>query len=315
MTHRPDIDRVLETWMNDGPNAISDRVVDVVAARIGVQRQRRAWPFQRRTSAMTPLKIAVGLAAALILAVVGYTLLPKGPSIGGPSTASPTTAPTPSAQPTAAVTAAASASAVFPPWWTSDGGPTAGGGAGVLQAGSQTTRSFRPGFTFSVPEGWVNDGDEAGYFSLFPDTPANQAEFARSERVAQSIVMGPHDSPWFFCDSVEDNRGATAAEIAGAVAANEALATTGLIDVAIGGLTGKQFDVRLNPDWTGTCPPSPDDPPGLNLADERIRGILLDVPDRGVYVMFVSSITSADYEAFLAEAMPIVESFKFDLGQ
>ena len=30
-------------------------------------------------------------------------------------------------------------------------------------------------------------------------------------------------------------------------------------------------------------------------------------------VIFVGSLYSADFEAFLAEAMPIVESFQFDL--
>ena len=57
-------------------------------------------------------------------------------------------------------------------------------------------------------------------------------------------------APYFVCELVEDNRGATAAEIVAAMVANEALATTGVVDVEIGGLTGKQFDVRLNPDWT-----------------------------------------------------------------
>ena len=38
MKHNSDIDRVLTSWMADGPAAIPDRVVDVVAARIGVQR-------------------------------------------------------------------------------------------------------------------------------------------------------------------------------------------------------------------------------------------------------------------------------------
>ena len=53
----------------------------------------------------------------------------------------------------------------------------------------------------------------------------------------------------------------------------------------------------------------------MNLGEQRTRGILLDAPGRGVIVMFVGSLSSADFEPFLAEAMPIVESFQFDLGQ
>ena len=307
MKHRSDIDRVLKVWMDDGPTAIPDRVVDVVAARIGVQRQRRTWPFPRRTNVNTPIKLIAALAAVLVVAVVGYNLLPGRTGPGSPTTA-PTTAPTSTPQPTAAVTAAPSAGVACPQWLTTG----CSGGAGSLSAGSHATRAFRPGFTFTVPAGWVNEHDESGYYSLFADTPANQAEYARSEGVAQSMAIGLQSSPYFFCDAVENHSGPTAAEIVAHVVANEVLATTGVVDVTIGGLTGKQFDVRLGPKWTGTCP---GDPPGLDLADNRVRVILLDAPGRGVLSLFVGSAHSADHEAFLAEAMPIVESFQFDLGQ
>jgi hypothetical protein len=307
MKNRSDnIDRVLQAWMADGPAAIPDRVVDVVAARIGIQRQRRTWLFPGRSNVNTQIKLIAALAAALVVAVVGYNLLP---GTSGPG--APTIAPTPSAQPTDAPTNTPSAAAVCPTWFT-DG---CGDGAGILTAGSHTTQSFVPSFTFRVPEGWVNDGDSAGIFGLFPDDPANQAEFTRSGSLLHSIFLGPHPSPYFICESVENNAGANAAEMVAALVANEAAETTGLVDVEIGGLTGKQFDVRLNPEWTGTCPPSPDEPPGFNIADQRTRAFLLDAPDLGVIVMFVGSSKPADHEAFLAEAMPIIESFEFDLGQ
>ncbi len=309
MNNRSDIDRVLSTWMADGPAAIPDRVVDVVAARIGVQRQRRTWPFPGRTIVNTQIKLIAALAAALVVAVVGYNLLP-----GAPGPGNPTTAPTPSAQPTAAATAFPTAAARYPAWYPTDAVADANG-AGILTAGSHGTRVFRQGFTFSAPAGWVNAYDEANYFTLFPDTPANEAEFARSENMAQTIFMGLQQNPWFTCESVENNQGATAAEIVTAVTANEALATSGVIDVEIGGLTGKQFDVRRDPDWTGTCPGDSDLSPGLDPEEERTRAVLLDVPDRGVLAIFLYSMSSADFEAFLAEAMPIIESFEFNLGQ
>ncbi len=94
MNHQSDIDRVLSTWMADGPNAISDRVVDVVAVRIGVQRQRRPWPFPWRTN-VTPIRLLAALAAALIVAVVGYSLLPRLPDAGGQASPASTSTPTP----------------------------------------------------------------------------------------------------------------------------------------------------------------------------------------------------------------------------
>lgn len=312
MNQRSDVDRVLEIWMGDGPTAIPDRVVDVVAARIGVQRQHRAWPFRGRAAMNNQIKLFAALAAAVVVAVVGFSLLGRQPGsgVGGvPSAASPSPIASASPSPVASPSPAASASVALPAWYTVNDSD----GAGILAAGSHDTRSFRPGFGLSVPAGWVNPYDSAGYFSLFKDTPENQAEFARSEELAQSISMGPHGSPYFVCEAAEDNQGATAAEMISKVVANDALETSNVVDVAIGGLTGKQFDVRLNPAWTGTCPPSPDDPP--DLADARTRAILLDTKDGRVIVIFVGSWAVGRAEPFLAEAMPIVQSFQFKLTQ
>lgn len=306
MNSRSDIDRVLQTWMADGPATIPDRVVDVVAARIGVQRQRRTWPFQRRTT-VTPIKLIAGLAAALIVAVLGYNLLPKSSSnVGGttpPGTASP---PPPTVAPTPAPTVTSpSPTSAFPT-------------TGILAPGTHSTQRFEPAITFSVSETWIVDGDSAGgpgeiaFFSVFPDTPANRAEWARSGGPAHSILIADLPRPYYACESWEDNRGATAAEMLAKVMANEALITEGVVDVEIGGLTGKQFDVRVNPAWTETCP---GDPPGSDLSDMRTRSILLDVRGDGVLVLFTGTPKAADFEAHLALAMPVIESFEFDLDQ
>jgi hypothetical protein len=232
--------------------------------------------------------------------------------LAGCGAAAPSAAPSqgtgsPAPSVSAAPLASPSASAVYPAWFTGDRE-----GAGILPAGSQTTRNFRPGFTFTVPVGWVNSGDEADFYNLFPDTPANAAEHAASGGFAHDMAVFRHGSPYFVCDAFEDNRGATAAEMVAAMVANEALATSEPVDVTIGGLTGKQVDVRLDPGWTESCP---GDPPTFDLGDTRTRGIFLDSPDRGVIVIGVTSLHSADHEAFLAEAMAIIESFQFDIAQ
>jgi hypothetical protein len=301
MTQQRDIERLLDQWFSDGPDQAPDRVVDIVADRIERQSQRPAWRLQRRPFPMnTYAKIAVAAAAVLIVAVIGYNLLPGlSTGVGGPGPSA-----SPSAVPTASPSTGPSPSAAFPAWFTPESGSR---GAGILPSGSQTTRSFTPAFTYTVPQGWVNNGDEVGFYGLFPDTPANLAEFARSGELAYSIHMGPLDRPYFVCEAVEDNQG-TAAEMVAAAAANKALAVSGVVDVALGSLTGKRFDVRADPDWKGPCP---GDPPGLDLGDQRTRVFLLDVPSRGVIVIFVGSLHAADHEAFLAQAMPVVESFAF----
>jgi hypothetical protein len=252
-----------------------------------------------------------------------------GCSAAAPSSPAPTTipattvssAPTASAVPTQAATASPVSTptamprpvstpvANLPSWYVTSERPT---GPGILSAGSHTTQHFSPGFTFSVPEGWVNTSDEGSYFALFPDSPANQAEFPRSESLAQVLFMGVYPKPWFTCESLETNRGATAAEMLAAASANVVLAVSDPVDVSIGGLTGKQFDVRRNPEWTNACPDDTGLPAGLDPKDERSRVIFLDVPGRGVLVMILYSMSSAEHEAFLTELMPVVESFQFN---
>jgi hypothetical protein len=309
MNRQNDIEQLLETWLDEGPTDTADAVFDAAVARVYRQRQRPAWRFLRResTAVLTPIKLLLASAAILLVVVVSASLLGGRPAqVGGPPSPSPTPIASASPSTPALPSTSVSASAVFPSWYSGESN-----GAGILPAGGQTSKSFVPRFTFTVPEGWVNSGDEAGYYGLFPDTPANQAEFAASGDVAQAIHMGPQNDPYFVCDAWENNRGTTAAEIVAAMIANSVLAESEPVDVTIGGLTGKQIDVQLDPDRKGSCP---GDPPTFDLGDVRTRAILLDSRDRGVIVIFVGSLHSAGHEEFLAEAMPVIESFQFDLG-
>jgi len=307
MTSERDIERLLDRWFTERPTQVADRVIDDVAARIVRQPQRAAWRLRpwRFPSMSTPIKL-VAVGAALLVVILGGAVFIGGGS--GPVLPAPTATPSPTPVASASPSITPSTGAGFPDWYSPDEPPA---GAGILAAGSNATQSFSPAFTFTVPDGWVGDG--TGVFSLFQDSPVNKAEFGRSGALANGILMGPHESPYFFCEAMENNRGSTAAEMTAALMATEGIETTAVVDVTIGGLTGKQFDVRIDPDWTGSCPAGPDDPP-RDIKDERVRGFLLDVPDRGVIVIFVGSLHSADHEAFLAEAMPIVESFQFDLS-
>jgi len=333
MNERSDMDRVLSQWFEDGPSTMPDRVVDVVADRIARQRQRPAWRLQWRPFDMNAsIKIAAAIAVVVVLAIVGWNLLPdRSTGVGvGPA---PTPTPTPSlaSTPTPAPTR---------PWWAGTETRPCGlpvSCAGELSAGRQTSRSIRPSFTFTVPTGWVNTADWHDlddYFALAPDTPANRAAAARDEDFAQSMVIGPHRTVvGADCESRLDGAGLSAAEVVGALATREGLATSEPETVTISGLTGRQIDVGLEPGWTGTCPQDPTTAAVALLGgtpaqgENRQRIVILDTPDCGESVeqgpicasggnisIVIYADRAADFDAFLSDAMPIVESFEFDIG-
>jgi hypothetical protein len=308
MTRSPDVELVLRDYFaDDGFNA-PDHVLDVVEERIMRQPQQRAWRVLRRDAHVNSyLKPLLAVAAVVAIAVAGIAIF-RQPSNSGVGGSSPAPSPSPTAP--ASPTTAPSAAAVFPPWFTAQSD-----GAGILPAGTATTRRFVSGSTFNVPADWVNDVESSEFYRLFPDTPANEAEFALSEGPAQGIFMAIVDTPSVTpCEGIAATSGSTAAELVDSLVANEGLVTSERIDVTLGGLTGARVDAYIDPDWTGSCTGDSEEPPTQAAKDYRGRFIFLDRPIRGRILIVVDSIHSADFEAFLAEAMPIVESFEFDLS-
>ena len=216
MNERSDIDRVLRAWMADGPTAIPDRVVDVVATRIGVQRQRRAWPFQRRT-AMTPLKLIAALAAAIVIAVVGYNLLPRQPSVGEPSAT-----PTPSS---------AATTAPSPP-------PSASPSAEVR---TYDTVSFEVPLSLMFVDSWIVQTEETGEVDLHRSGGKVVGVNAEIFSVASVTLPGPTD---------QDPRVPVPADFAGWLATRAEFGPAAARAVTIGGRAGSQFDVDLL--WTAS---------------------------------------------------------------
>ena len=265
MTTDRDIERILDHWFTERPMHPADRVLDEAADRIARQRQQPAWRLQpwRFPTMSTPIKL-VAVGAALLVVILGGAVF-----LGGGSTQlapAPTPTPAPSPTPSASPSTVPSTSAVFPSWY-----PPGSEGAGILPAGSQTTRQFVAGTTFTVPDGWVNDGDYAPAYFLFPDTPANEAEYGLSKQKGEEIVLAApvHNNMFAICEATGLFPGGTAAVVIDALVANEALSATEPVEVTIGSLSGRQVDVQLSPDWTGSCTLNPDDPrPGTTRTPE-----------------------------------------------
>jgi len=300
MTKEREIERLLDRWFSERPIEVADRVLEDVADQIGRQPQQPAWRVTwRDTHVQSNLKPLLAVAAVIVIAVVGFAVLRPGSTsnVGGAASPSPSAPAAPSTSP--------AASAVFPQWYKNSEITAA---AGILPAGNATSRAFAHRFTFTVPEGWVNDLDVPIGYGLFQNIKANEEEYAKSGEMAQGIFTVSVESPYFFCEAWEKTQG-TAAERAAFLVASDAFVVSEPVDVTIGGLTGKQVDLRLDPDRpTATCP---GDPATVGLGDQRTRATYLDTPS-GIIAIAVSSKYSADHDAFLADAMPIVESFQFE---
>ena len=107
-------------------------------------------------------KIAVAAAAVLIVAVVGYNLLPGGSTgVGGPApTASPTADRRPRRPPSTPI-----AERRVP----AGSRRQRRAAPGSCRRAATTTRCLRcPASRSRVPEGWVNGGDEAGFYGAVP---------------------------------------------------------------------------------------------------------------------------------------------------
>jgi hypothetical protein len=87
--------RVVRSWLDDGVTKLPDRVLDAVLDQVPSTPQRRSgWSAWRSYRMNTYAKVAVAAAAVLVVAVVGYQLLPRNGGPGGQPTDAPS--PTPS---------------------------------------------------------------------------------------------------------------------------------------------------------------------------------------------------------------------------
>ena len=80
MNQHRDTEQLLDAWMRDGPTVAPDRVLDVVVDRIERQGQRPAWrlDWRRYTDEPDVSRLAAAALAVVIVAVIGYNLLPPG---------------------------------------------------------------------------------------------------------------------------------------------------------------------------------------------------------------------------------------------
>lgn len=227
-----DIDLVLREYLAEDDLLAPDRVLDSVEQRIARQPRLRAGRLHWRLNMHPLFKYGIAAAAVLLIAVVGYNLLPGRPSTGVPAT------------PTPGSTAGPSPSPLVPRSLSS----------GALQPGVYLTQPFigaglTSRVTFTLPAGWsgfpnwgllgpvgtgTTGGIGIGFLTadgLFSDPCHWDAKGDGSWPQRGNVVVGP-----------------TVDDLVTALVAHAGYTATTPTAVTLNGHTGKKVDLHLPSD-------------------------------------------------------------------
>jgi len=242
---RSDFDRALREWFADGPTTMPDRAIDAVADRIDRQPQRRSWRLPGRPLMNIHAKVGFAAAALIVVAIAGYSLLPRtAPGPGGIPSPSPTSVPTGSPA-TAPGASTAPSEAVS----CEDGTAC----SGRLQAGAHAAQLFEPVVTFTTPPGWVNLIDLDNLYKLDSETTDDYL------LVIADVAISDHATT---CEPVKlPGVGNTVADWIGFVTTHPALVAGAPVAVDLGDAHGQVLNLSIRTGWTKTC----DGFPGASL--------------------------------------------------
>ncbi len=226
-----DVARIVRSWLEVGPDAHPDRVLDNVLDQLPMTPQRRSWwPARRFREMNSALKLAAAAAAVVVVAVVGINLVPTQGGIGGPG--SPPSAPP---SPTRSASASPTPSGVALP----DGPLTPGTYTMVPCTAPPCPISDESiHLTVDVPDGWSGVAPAAVWIG----------ENAAPGGAAVSAGFGG-DLPRDPCQTKDlIDTGSTVDGFANAISTHPVLDATDPVDVSLGGYSGKYIDLRLPAD-------------------------------------------------------------------
>jgi len=147
-----------------------------------------------------------------------------------------------------------------PSWsdaWTTCRNPDGGPCLGTLTAGTYGTEEFEPGLTYTMPDGWQHTSDlrgEVGF--LAPGYSLDGVDAGGSEYIVVFTSVKAENrkcSTLAEAESDEPGVARTPEAMAAEFQMRPGLVTTEPEAATIGGLRGLVMDIRMAPDWTGTC--------------------------------------------------------------
>jgi hypothetical protein len=164
--NRQPFEHLLRSFVSDVPDAAPRDLLESVLIQLPStnQRRRRFGVVGRFPDMLTPLRTIAAVAAVLVIAVVGYSILAKSPSSGGPlTTPSPTLAPSPTI----------ATSALPGPTARITGATLVSDSTNLVAGVTYVMRLFEPAFTFTGVDGIRFDTDAQRYAWLEHTTSTN----------------------------------------------------------------------------------------------------------------------------------------------
>jgi hypothetical protein len=243
--------------------------------------------------------------AALLIVVAGCS-----PAVATSPSASIATTPPASASPAPSVQARSDATRLA-------------GTARPLRAGRYLYEDAFPHVTFEVPKDWWLAETMPRHFGIRPmDVLAEDSINTWFDmRLASTDPTCPEEP--------QPGIGPEATNLAHAFKSTHGVVTMGSTTTRIGGLDGVVFDLGLDPTWTKACPFT-DGVPSVPLfvddgidgepafwgvtGPERIRMIVLDDRHGSNVLITIDSATGKTLDALWAAAMPVLDTYRFDLG-
>jgi hypothetical protein len=293
-----DMTRIVRSWIEEGATALPDRVLDAVLDQVPATPQRRSWWPSRRSNDMnSTLKVGLAAAAVIVVAFVGFNLLPGTSGPGG----SPTAAPTPTVAPTAAPSAAAGLPI----------GLITEPGTYRVDDPSDTAVPY----TVTVPAGWSGRSD--GYVYKHGDSPGE-------------LGLTPFNVTHVYEDACNTEGtlteiGPTVDDLLQALADQEASDASTPVDTTVGGYPAKRVEMSIPTDLdVSTC-----DVPDILIriwadaaessffavpVEETLRGFpvyIVDVDGTRAVFLFGSPPDEASSPSDTAELDDIVASITF----
>jgi hypothetical protein len=183
--------------------------------------------------------------------------------------------------------------------------------------------------TYTVPAGWANSMDWPNEFALTPAADfALETKDGPPEGTFHGIYLLTRPVPaaqTADCADEESPGGeGTVDALLEWVRTRPAISVGESGTITVGPYEGQWVDLSVDPSWDFTCSnpddrskvalltvAGPDDNAWWLLGNERLRVILLDIGQGNVVAIGIDSTYPERFDELVAEAMPIVESFRF----